>query len=154
MGAHAQERAAIAAMLKARAGMQTAVAAFLEARAARGSDAFGAQQRLQALARRIAVMFGSAEAARVEAELLKLAEQRDNHIFKGLAALAAPGVSLEDAAKTAKARLPFLTPGFCLSHAKKNAVEELPKLAEQRDSHMSRALLRWPRRACHSGGRP
>ncbi|KAK9820961.1 hypothetical protein WJX81_007677 [Elliptochloris bilobata] len=101
MAAEPQERAAVAAMLNVRAGLQALVAAFLAARAGRSAEPLAAQQRLNALARRLAAAFGP-EAARAEAELLKLAELRDNHIFKGLAALAAPGVSLEDAAKTAK----------------------------------------------------
>lgn len=103
-----QERGAIAAMLKARAGLQGAVAVFLEARAGRGAEASEQQQqRLHRLARHIAAAAFAPEAPRAEAELLKLAELRDNHIFKGLAALAAPGVSLDDATKAAKVLLGF-----------------------------------------------
>ena len=104
--ARVQERAAIAAMLKARAGVQAAVAAFLEARTGRGAEApEQQQQRLHRLARHIAAAAFGPEAPRAEAELLKLAELRDNHIFKGLAALAAPGMSLDDASKASKVRL-------------------------------------------------
>ena len=103
LAVRAQERAAIAAMLKARAGLQAAVAVFLEARAGCGAEAPAAQQqRLHRLARHIAAVAFGPEAPRAEAELLKLAELRDNHIFKGLAALAAPDVSLDDASKITK----------------------------------------------------
>jgi hypothetical protein len=91
-------------LLRARASLQAAVAAFVDARAARAGDAAAAQPRLHALARRIAAAFGAPEAPRAEAELIRLADLRDNHIFKGLAALAAPGVSLDEATKHTKAR--------------------------------------------------
>ncbi len=111
-------------LLRARASLQAAVAAFVDARAARAGDAAAAQPRLHALARRIAAAFGAPEAPRAEAELIKLADMRDNHIFKGLAALAAPGVSLDEATKHTKAR-PM--PPACGSRASNAA----PNLLEQ-----------------------
>ncbi len=123
-GARAQERAAVAMLLRARASLQAAVAAFVDARAERAGDAAAAQPRLHALARRIAAAFGAPEAPRAEAELIKLADMRDNHIFKGLAALAAPGVSLDEATKHTKAR-PM--PPACGSRAPNAA----PNLLEQ-----------------------
>ena len=46
--------------------------------------------------------FPPAQHARAEEALLRLRELRDGHIFKALGELAAPGASLEEAARLSK----------------------------------------------------